>query len=444
MSPRSKIPVVHPFPAVNLAAIPMKNFALLLSAGLLSLIITPELPASDWPQWRGPTRTGHALMTESIARLPKELTPLWRITVGAGHSGPVVSGRVLVYLDEDGAREVAHAIDTATGRELWKADYAERAKDEWGAGPRATPLIDGDRVYVQAMNGEFRCLNLKDGSVRWQTSYGADFGAKFMGMAAGEGNGTATRRGNSGSGVIDGSRIILPVGGTKGSSLVCFDKLSGKVLWKSGNDEAAYSSFMVSTITGVRQVVALTAEALLGAKVETGEILWRVPLKTAAKRHAASPVIIDDQVVVNSHTFGTRSFRIEKDTGGIKAAEAWANAALKINLASLVHLNGHLYGQGAAKDFVCVDAATGELKWSQAGFGLGKKDYASTIAVGDKLLALTEDGTLLLVAANSAKYTELGRVQVCGSTWSFPALADGRLYVRDGRTLQCLELSAGR
>jgi outer membrane protein assembly factor BamB len=104
-------------------------------------------------------------------------------------------------------------------------------------------------------------------------------------------------------------------------------------------------------------------------------------------------------------------------------------------------VDGHLYCQGASKVYVCVDANTGKLKWTQPGFGLGRKDYASTIATGKNLLVLTEDGNLLLLAANPEKYTELGRVQVCGNTWSHPAYANGRLFVRDGRSLQCFDLA---
>jgi len=409
---------------------------------LTTLLACTASHASDWPQWRGPDRTGHATGSSSLQSLPKELKPLWKIPVGGGHSAPVVADHKVVYLDENGTHEVAHVLDAASGKELWKLEYADRFQDEWGAGPRATPIIEGDRLYVQSCNGEFRCLRLKDGKMIWQASFEKDFGVKFLGNKANEG--TATRRGNNGSGVIDGDRIILPVGGTKGASLVCFHKLTGKVLWQSGDDEAAYASFMVATIAGVRQVVAFTAEALLGADVESGKILWRVPLKTAAKRHAASPVVSGDQVFVNSHTFGLRSIRVEKDTGGFKATEAWANKDLKINLATPVVVDGHLYSLGANRDYVCVDATTGALKWSQVGFGLGKKDYASTIVVGKNLLALTEDGTLLLLAATPEKYTELGRIQVCGNTWSHPAFADGKLYVRDGRSLQCLDLGAGK
>src|SRR5205807_1936486 len=175
------------------------------------------------------------------------------------------------------------------------------------------------------------------------------FGVKLLGSKAN--SGTATRRGNNGSGIVDGDAVVLPVGSTDGATLVCFDKRTGKVLWKSGDDEAAYSSPMLATLAGVKQIVYLSADSLAG-----------------------------------------------------------------------------------------YDPKTGQLKWSQPGFGQGRKDYSSTIVAGKNLLVLTEDGTLLLLAANPSKYTELGRAQVCGNTWSFPAFADGKLYVRDGRQLACYNL----
>jgi outer membrane protein assembly factor BamB len=399
------------------------------------------LRAGDWPQWRGPERTGHAEVSSgSPLALPKELQPKWRLPVGGGFSSPVIANGRLFYLDDQNGREIAHAVDAQTGKEIWRVDYAETFKDEWGAGPRSTPLIDQDRLFVQACNGEFRCLSVKDGRVLWQVSFEKDFGVKFLGSKANEG--TATRRGNNGSGVIDGGRLILPVGNTDGASLVCFDKTNGKVLWKSGEDEAAYSSLMVGTLAGVKQVVAFTADALLGAELETGKILWRVPLKTNAKRHAASPLIVGDRVLVNSHTIGLLCFEIKKSPSGLVAAPAWANAGLKINLATPVLVDGYLYCQGANQDYVCVELKSGALKWSQTGFGSGKKDYSSTIAAGDRLLVLAEDGQLVLLKPDPARYSELGRIQVCGNTWSHPALAQGRLYVRDGRQLFCIDLES--
>jgi outer membrane protein assembly factor BamB len=407
---------------------------------MIALLFATSLFAGDWPQWRGPNRDAYAPGATAPATLPKEVKPDWKINVGGGFSSPVISGGKLVYLDEDGSNEVAHAIDTATGKEIWKTTYAVRFQDEWGAGPRSTPIVDDGRVYVQGCNGDFKCLDLATGKEIWKTSFENDFGVKFLGGKANEG--TATRRGNNGSGVIDGDRIFLPVGNTDGASLVAFDKKSGKVLWKSGDDEAAYSSLMVGTLAGIRQVVVLNADALLGADVSSGKILWRVPLKTNAKRHAASPVIFGDYIAVNSHTFGVACFKITKDTGGITAKEAWINKDAKINLATLVLVDGHFYSQGPAKDYICLDAATGKLKWSQAGFGQGRKDYASTIVLGKKLLVLAEDGQLLLLEPNPEKYTELGRLQVCGNTWSFPAYSDGKVYVRDSRQLMRLNLAS--
>ena len=403
---------------------------------LCSCALTATASGSDWPQWRGPARDAViAPGTPAPTSLSPEPKVLWRKKVGGGHSSPVIARGTLIYLDEDGVNEAAHALDAATGKELWALPFAPIYRDEWGAGPRSTPIIDGDRVYVQSCNGEFRCLGLADGHTIWKTSFEKDFGVVFLGSKANEG--TAARRGNNGSGVIDGERIILPVGSTNGASLVCFDKKIGTVIWKSQDDEAAYSSLMIATLAGIKQVVAFTAEAILGVDLQNGKLLWSVPLKTNAKRHVATPVIMGDNVLVNSHTIGLVCLKIEKDGDGQKAIGAWVNKDLKINLATPVVVGQYLYCHGPAQNFVCIDSRTGKEMWRHAGFG---KDYSSTIALGKNLLVLTDLGELVLVAADSSHYTEVARRQVCGKTWSFPAYIDGKLYVRDGRELICLDL----
>jgi outer membrane protein assembly factor BamB len=395
--------------------------------------------ATDWPQWQGPTRDCRVPGTERVPKsLPTELNAVWKIPVGGGHSAPVVADGKAVYLDENGKDEVAHCIDVRTGKEIWQVAFALRNEDEWGAGPRSTPMIDGDRVYAQSSTGEFRCFNLADGRVLWGTSFEKDFGVKFLGYKSNEG--VASRRGNSGSGIVDSNEVLVPVGSTGGAILVCFDKKTGKIVWKTGNDQAAYSSPVITTLSGVRQVIYFSAESLSGIERSSGRVLWRVPLKTAAQRHAATPVIIGDHVLANSHTFGVICLKISKEGDQFAAKEDWLNKDLKINLATPVLVDGALYCQGPDRNYVCFDAKTGAQKWSRPGFGQGKRDYSSTLVMGKNLLVLTEDGTLLLLAANPEEYMELGRVQACGNTWSFPAYADGRLYVRDGRQLVCYDL----
>ncbi len=193
--------------------------------------------AGDWPQWRGPARDGHAAPGEApVRKLPAELKPLWKLQTGPGFSSPIVTGGRVVFLDAQNGQEVVHAFEAASGRELWHHELAEVAGDEWGIGPRSTPVAEGDLLFVQSCNGEFQCLASADGRLRWRTNF-ADFGVKFLGGKANEG--TASRRGNNGSGVTDEERVFVPVGSTKGAGVVAFDKRTGRELWRALSDEAA-------------------------------------------------------------------------------------------------------------------------------------------------------------------------------------------------------------
>ena len=416
----------------------MKSLSSIL-AGILALGLSAA--AGDWPQWLGPTRDAHAAADEKAPeRLPSELKTVWSKKIGGGFSSPVVAKGRVAYFDEVGESEVLHLVDTKSGQEIWNVPIAAKFQDEWGAGPRSTPFFEGDRIYCQSSIGEFRCLGVADGKIIWGTSFEKDFGVHFLGSKVNEG--TATRRGNNGSGILDGNAVIVPVGNTAGASIVCFDKLTGKVLWKAGDDEAAYSSLQVATLAGTRQVVAFTAEALCAFDRATGKPLWRVELKTNAKRHAMTPVIFGDNVVVNSHTIGMICYKISKEGADFKAGQAWINKEAKINLSTPVLVEGNLYCQGAGTDFICVNAANGELKWAHQNFSRDAKKMSSSVfAIGNRILALNYEGLLHLIAADPSKYTEISRVQVCGSNWNFPACAGGKLFVRDNRELICYDLS---
>lgn len=392
--------------------------------------------AGDWPQWRGPSRDGHTATALTEAIKTSEPQSVWRVAVGPGFSSPVVSQNKVVYCGGEGSREVAYCLDAATGKQLWRAEISNLFQDEWGAGTRSTPSIDGDRVYVQSCDGEFRCLSLADGKPIWRKNFEADFGVAFLGSKAREG--TASRRGNNGSSVVDGDAVIIPVGGVDGASVVALDKMTGRLLWKSGNDEAAYSSLVVADLAGRRQVVGFLADSLMGFDRKSGEVLWRVPLRTNAKRHTATPLVFGDNVVVNSHTFGMICFQVASADGKFTVKERWVSRDTKINLATAVLVDGHLYSHGPSKDFVSVNAATGQRNWTAPGFG---KEYSATMAVAGKLLVYTDEGQLVWVEPTPSKYVELARHQVSGKNWNHPAYANGKLYVRDGRELACLNIA---
>lgn len=401
---------------------------------------------ADWPQWRGPNRD--AVVSDpahALAALPAAPKALWKLDVGEGLASPVVAGNKLVYVDSQGGNETAHCVDAATGKVLWTAvagPLAGFSPSAYGFGPRCTPFIDGDRIYTQTGGGEFRCLSMADGKVLWQKSFAKDYGVTFLANKSGdpEANETASRRhGNNGSGVVDGNRVFVPVGSVKGATLVCFDKMTGKEFWRAGNDNTAYSSVMVATLAGTRQAVHFTADALMGVDVASGKILWRVPLKTGAKRHVCTPVISGDTVIVASTSIGTIQFKIVKAGAEFKAEKVWENLRCKTIIGSPTLVGKHLFTLGPEKKapLVCLDAATGNQLWTNPGLA----DYASITAVNDKLLVLNQTGELYLVKASPEKYEQLGKAKVCETTYCHPAYADGKLYVKDAKQLVAYQLA---
>jgi outer membrane protein assembly factor BamB len=416
-----------------------------MKSSLLPLVLAALARSAfgaDWPQWRGPNRD--AVVSDpnhKFEKLPVEPKVLWKIDAGPGQSSPVVASGKAVFLDAVNGQETAHCLDAESGKALWTVAVGPTVEfsPAYGGGPRCTPLIDGDRVYAQSSGGEFRCLALADGKRIWGTSFGENYGATFIGNKSGDpaGKEAASRRhGNNGCAAIDGDRIFVPVGSTNGATLVAFDKKTGKELWRAGNDNTAYSSVMVGTLAGVRQAVHFTADALMGVDVACGKMLWRVPLKTGAKRHACTPVLAGDTVTVASTSIGTQQFRIVRDGSGLRAQPAWVNTACKTILGTptLVGKNLFTVGPTDRADLVCLDFETGKQAWTQRGLS----DYASLTVVNDKILVLNSTGELLLVKANPTKYEELGRMQLCAKTWASPAYADGKLFVKDEAHLAAL------
>lgn len=415
--------------------------------GLLLLIFScAALQAADWPGWRGPQRDGQASPVPPLTSLPAEPRRVWALKVGDGHASPVVAGSRCYYLDAEASQEVVHAIDRQTGTETWKTLLDDGFRNgQTPPGPRCTPLVDEDRIYVQSCRGELRCLSTSDGHTVWRVNYLRDFKSAppaEAGLAQG-----AQRHGFTAATWIEGPRLIALVGDRNEAGIVCFDKLTGAVLWKGLTDRAANAAPIVTTFAPQqpRQIVAFTVEGLIGVHLENGTLLWRVPITTTYGRHVMTPVVVDNLVMVSSKEAPLMGIEPVPDpaTSTWHAQIRWQAKDVLVNFSSPVAVQGHLYGLGPEKNLFCVEARTGKLKWSQGGFATqsAEKSHLGLLAVGDSLLALTETGELILVAADATRYRELGRTQACGANWCNPAYADGRLYLRDSRELVCLQLA---
>ncbi|MGH9329093.1 MAG: PQQ-binding-like beta-propeller repeat protein, partial [Vicinamibacterales bacterium] len=206
------------------------------------------LSAAEWPQWRGPRRDGVAAETGLLKTWPSEGPPLaWRASgAGNGYSSFAVAGGRLYTLGAKGPQEFVIAYEVASGKSLWEAPIGPRLAQDRGDGPRGTPTIDGNRVYAIGGRGDLACVDLTTGKKIWGVSFPGTFSA------------TIPNWGYAESPLVAGDRVIVNAGGDD-ASIVAFEKVTGKVLWKSGNDRAAYSSAMLHEAGGVRQAIFFTA-----------------------------------------------------------------------------------------------------------------------------------------------------------------------------------------
>lgn len=411
---------------------------------LVLLTLASACCASDWPRWRGPEGNGRVPSGVPVPQvLPADPVVVWHIPVGAGCASPVVSNGKVFYQDNVDKKETLHAAEVATGKELWRATIDDVFVDFQSApGPRCTPVVDGDLVFAQSSKGEFQCLRVADGKLVWRVSFVKDLGAVFIGEeddASG-----ASRHGNTGSAMVDGNDILVAVGGRTGASVVCFEKRTGKIVWKSQNDIAGHSGPIVAKIGGVKQVVSFTAEGLLGLDRATGALLWRGPIKTRLSRHVTTPVVVGDVAVAGSYTSGLMGYRVTRDSAGFHAERAWTSNECTVNYSSPVAIGSYLYCIGPMSSLFCLDARTGQRAWGELRFfnDMVHSEYAAFLVMKDNLLILTDNGQLLLVAVTPKEAKTISKVTVCGKNWCNPAYADGRLYLRDEKELKCIELLA--
>jgi outer membrane protein assembly factor BamB len=411
--------------------------------GLTLAIFGCSAAAGDWPNYRGPEYNGRSQETlgQWPSQGPKEL---WRVQTPNGFSSYTVSqGRAFTIVGrviEEVMREVVVAVDAQTGKELWSellgvANYGHQggndgtSKNRGGDGPRSTPTIDGDKVYVLSADLLLVSLEASSGKRVWTKDILREHKGKNITWK------------NAASPVIEGD-LIFVAGGGEGEALLGIDKNSGKTVWKTQSDVMTHATPVLATIHGVRQVIFFTKEGLVSLKPATGEILWRqsFPFNVST---AASPVIAENIVYCSAgYGVGAGAYEISKQGDKFSSKELWRTTgnSLANHWSTPVHKEGYLYGMFQFKEYgdgplKCVELKTGKTMWSQKGFGPG-----NVTLVGSHLLALSDAGELVQIDPNPKSYKELSRFQaVTGKCWSTPTVANGRIYVRSTVEGACFE-----
>ncbi len=395
----------------------------------------PSKPAINrsayWTDFRGPLRDGHyreqPILTDWPAGGPK---PAWKQPVGGGYASFVIARGRAFTIEQRGPQEVVAAYDVATGRELWTNGWTAFFREMMGGdGPRATPTWSDGRVYALGALGELRSIDETTGRTVWRTNILAEAGAKNLqwGMSASPL-------------IVDNTIVVLP-GGANGNSVVAYDRAKGTRVWSAQDDQQAYSSPMLVTLAGVRQILVFSASRLMGLTPDAGRMLWEYPWKTQFDINASQPLVVGDNRVFLSTGYGTGAAVIELTAAGdrVTPREIWRNIRMKNQFTSSVLHEGHVYGLDEAI-LACLDVATGDLKWKGGRYG-----YGQVLLASGHLIVLTEDGNMALVRATPERHEEKMRFPVLeGKTWNHPAMSEGYLLVRNLAEMAAFDLRVQR
>ena len=420
---------------------------------LLALTLPSPATADDWPQWGGPNRDLVWREKGIVKTLPtKGLLPrVWSTPIGEGYAGPAVAnGRVYItdFIREKRIERI-HALNAETGKILWTRTYPVRYSISYPAGPRMTPVIESDRVYTIGAMGDMFCLKVSDGSVIWKKNFVADYGTKLpiWGMVA--------------SPLIDGNQLITLVGGTDGSLVVSFDKLTGKELWRSLEDEMiGYCPPVIMTLGKVRQLVVWHPNALSSLDPASGKLIWQVPFRVRAGLTISTPRQVGNRVFITAFYNGPMMIEVSPD--GRKASVVWkgkSDSEIKTDglhsIMATPFFNGsHVYGVCSYGQLRCLDATNGKRIWETVK-PTGKDRWWNAFLVKheDRQFIHNEQGDLIIAKLTPRGYQEISRAKLVEPTrrvrrrmtiWSHPAFALKSVFARNDKELVRVNLAAGK
>jgi outer membrane protein assembly factor BamB len=385
---------------------------------------------AEWHQWRGPNRDGISTETGLLQSWPKGGPPLvWRANgVGNGYSSFSTAGGRLFTLGARGGTEYVTALDRATGKKVWEYVNGRRFENDRGDGPRSTPTVEGDRLYVLGGSGDLTCLEHATGRKIWSINIVQKFG------------GQNPYWGYSESPLIVGDRILVNAGGPR-ASIVAVAKADGSTLWQQHNDDAGYSSPMLLRTGSLQQVVYFTGQRALAVDPRDGRLLWSYNKVANGTANIATPIVRGTRVFVSSD-YGTGAALLDVRAAGniASASEVYFTRDMRNHHASSVVVGDHVYGFSSSI-LTALKFDTGQMAWRDRSVGKGSLIYAD-----GRLILYSEDGVAGLAEANPAAYREHGRFtlpQQSGlNTWSHPIVAGGLLILRDQDAVYAYDLRA--
>jgi outer membrane protein assembly factor BamB len=424
----------------------VKSRILTTVAALCLCFSSLAVSASDWPQWRGPERNGISQETGLLKQWPAEGPKLlWQVNdIGDGYSTPAVVGsRIYVMSNRGMDNEFVQALSTQDGKVIWTqrvGNVGNPNQDPSYPKARSTPTVDGDLIFALGSDGDLACLETKTGKIRWQKNVRKEFAGQPGEWAYAE------------SPLVDGDVVVVTPGGAQ-ATMVALNKKTGAVVWKSavpGGDPAGYASAIVVQGGGRKQYVQFLSKGIVGVDAKTGQFLWRYAEIAKGPAQMWTPIARGELVYAGSGAFGGM-VRLKADGNGVAAEQVYFGRGLPTGIGGAVLIGDHLYGTEAGQKLVAVEFATGKARWQAESLGY------SSVAYADGLLYLHGfNGDVGLVEATPEEYRIKGKFTPPAqpqhkksgpypeSSFTYPVIANGRLYIRDLGTLWAYDIKASR
>lgn len=434
------------------------SFAAVLASGMF---VPGAIRAEDWPHWMGPSRDNRWTAPNTIQKFPANGPKIvWKVPVAGGYSGPAVVGNRLYltdYVTNDQVRtdnfqraeftgtERVLCLDASNGKILWKHEYPVTYSISYPAGPRCTPVVDGDRVYALGAEGHLWCFETETGKIVWSHSLKEKYQTK------------AALWGYASHPLIDGDKLICLVGG-EGSHTVAFNKNSGAELWRYGRaTEQGYSPPVIIQAAKTRQLILMSPDWIASVNPETGKEYWTEKYTANNGSIIMTPIQYDKYLYVGGYSKHNLMLELTQDQPGAKVL--WREAAKKglspVNVQPFLE-GDIMYGFHETGEFAAVQFPTGDRLW-ETSKPLGNRPVGSgtvfLVKNGDIFYMFAETGELILGKLDPKGFTELDRAKILEPTnsafgrpvvWCPPAFANGRMYVRNDEHCVCIELTEGK
>jgi outer membrane protein assembly factor BamB len=396
---------------------------------VLSIVLSPLVFAQDWPQWRGPGRTGEIASFREPTSWPSRLNERWRVEIGTGYATPLVVGDRVYTFTRQGEEEVMTALDAGSAKVLWRSAYPavfrmNPATSRHGPGPKSTPAFADNRLFTLGMTGVVTAFDARTGRRIWQKPAPPVQPQFHTAMSP----------------VVEGNLMIVHVGGQNDGALTAFDVATGDVRWSWTGDGPAYGSPLVTDLAGTRQVVTFTQVNFVGVSVANGQLLWRRPYTTPSQTTSQTPIFFKDTVIETGRANGITAFRVMARDKEWTTENIWHTDEVSVHLSDAIPIDDVLFGLSHLNSgqYFALDLDDGQVLWKS---DPRQAEHAAIARSRNTIFSLEDDGELVVVRNNRTRFDPITRYQVATSaTWAQPVISGNRIFVKDVNTLALLTI----